>query len=90
MDFSIFNMSKKCCNFATKLKKMKAKQYNEKEDSTYYAAESAAIYGSNYNKSDGVDTTSRYCSTAKDESGRLTVEEFFEEVRETLHRKYEN
>ena len=79
MDFSAFIMSKKCCNFATKLKKMKAKQYNIKEDSTSYAAESAAIYDHGSSKNDGLGTTSQPCDTAIEESGRLTVEEFFEE-----------
>ena len=69
---------------------MKTKQYNIKEDTVSYAAESAAIYGHDYNKNDGLGTTSQPCDTAIEESGRLTVEEFFEEVRETLHKKYAN
>ena len=67
---------------------MKAKQYSIKEDPSSYAAESAAIYGLDSNENDGLVTTSQPCDTAIGESGRLTVEEFFEEVRETLHRKY--
>lgn len=64
---------------------MKPKPYNTEEQPAPMAAEPAAVYGRAASPVDDVHLS--YQPVSK--PGRMTVDEYFAELREILHRKYE-
>ena len=64
---------------------MKPKPYNTEEQPALMAAEPAAVYGRNAGSVDDVRSSSQPLS----KPGRMTVDEYFAELREVLHKKYE-
>ncbi|MBQ8704431.1 MAG: hypothetical protein IJ524_08675 [Bacteroidales bacterium] len=64
--------------------KEKPKPYNTEEQALPTAAEHAAVYGYSPSSDDGI------LSTLQNVSRRMTVDEYFDEVKKALHRKYED
>ena len=66
---------------------MKKKPYQTKEDTANYAEDPVVAYG---NVSDGVSSTCGSFDASTCESNRMTVSEYFDEIRTVLRKKYEN
>jgi len=66
---------------------MKKKPYQTKEDTANYVEEPVVAYG---NINDSVSSTCRTFDTTTCKSNRMTVSEYFDEIRTALRKKYEN
>ena len=66
---------------------MKKKPYQTKEDTANYAEDPVVAYG---NVNDGVSSTCGSFDASTCESNRMTVSEYFDEIRTVLRKKYEN
>lgn len=68
---------------------MKKKTYNEDEQNPTTAEEPAADYGRTVDDNVGIFSAFQSQNAAVSKPGRMTVEEYFNEARKVLHKKYE-
>ncbi|MBQ4440532.1 MAG: hypothetical protein II899_00280 [Bacteroidales bacterium] len=70
---------------------MKKKPYQTKEKTVSCAEEAVAAYGQHIvNINDSASAECQPFDAATCKSNRMTVSEFFDEIRTTLRKKYEN
>lgn len=69
---------------------MKNKPYNTKEEPLPVAAEPVSAYGQSPESNDGILPSFQSSNATASKPGRMTVEEYFGEVRRVLHKKYED
>lgn len=65
---------------------MKPKTYDTEKQPALVATEPASVYGRTASRAE--EALSSFQPVSK--TGRMTVDEFFAELREVLHRKYED
>ena len=69
---------------------MKNKPYNTKEEPVPSVAEPVSVYGLPSVSNDDMLSTLHAQNASVSKVGRMTVEEYFGEVRRVLHKKYED
>ena len=69
---------------------MKKKTYNVEEQPSTMAGEPTTVYEQTVADNDGILSTFQSQNASVSKPGRLTVEEYFNEARKVLHKKYEN
>ena len=69
---------------------MKKKSYNGDEQPPTRAGEPATVYGRTVADNDGILSAFQSQNASVSKPGRLTVEEYFNEARKVLHKKYED
>ena len=69
---------------------MRNKPYNIEEESAPKVEEPVSAYGRAAVSDDGLHALFQSCNAIVSKPGRMTVDEYFGEVRRVLHRKYEN
>ena len=69
---------------------MKKKTYNVEEQLPTMAGEPATAYGQTVVDNDGILSAFQSQNASVSKPGRMTVEEYFNEARKVLHKKYED
>ena len=69
---------------------MKKKTYNGVRQPDIMAGEPNATYGQTVSSNDGILSKFQSQNDIVSKPGRMTVEEYFNEARRVLHKKYEN
>lgn len=69
---------------------MKNKPYITEEEPLPVAEEPVSAYGRSSVSNDGIVSSFQSSSATVSKPGRMTVEEYFDEVRRVLHKKYED
>jgi hypothetical protein len=69
---------------------MKKKTYNVEEQPPTMAGEPATAYGRTVADNDGILSAFQSQNASVSKPGRMTVEEYFNEARKVLHKKYKD
>ena len=74
----------------TAINYMRNKPYNTEEESAPKVEELVSAYGRTAVSDNGMLASFQSCNAIVSKPGRMTVDEYFGEVKRVLHRKYED